>query len=451
MNDLKKIVSLCKRRGFIFSGSEIYGGLANTWDYGQYGINLKNNVKKIWWKNFIQSREDMLGLDASIFMNKKVWEASGHVNNFFDPLVDCKKCKGRFRADKIVEEKYPDEKVEGKSNKDILDILINKKIKCPKCGSDASNFTEPRSFNMMFETSQGVVKESENKIYLRPETAQGIFVNFKNVLNSSRKKLPFGIGQIGKAFRNEITPGNFTFRTREFEQMEIEYFCKKENWKKLYDTWRENMEEFYKNILNLSSDNFRWRQHTEDELSHYSKETWDVEFKFPFGWGELWGIAYRTDYDLMQHQNCSKSDMKYFDSETNEKYLPHVIEPTFGCDRTILAILCDAYCEEKLENGEQRTVLKFAKDLSPVDFAILPLSKKLSKIAKDIYDKMKFDFVCEYDETGSIGKRYRRQDEIGTPSCITIDFETEKDDSVTVRDRDTMKQKRIKIKDLGKF
>jgi len=448
--DLKKIVSLCKRRGFIFPGSEIYGGLANTWDYGQYGVELKNNLKKVWWKNFVQNRTDMVGVDASILMNARVWEASGHVSSFTDPLIDCKKCKSRFRGDKVLEEKIGVEKVAGKSNEDIAVMLREEKISCPNCGASPDNFTDPKNFNLMFKTHQGVTEDSETMVYLRPETAQGIFVNFKNVQTTSRKKLPFGIGQIGKAFRNEITPGNFTFRTREFEQMEIEYFCKKDNWKEIYKEWRESMENFYENILGLSKDNFRWRQHEKDELSHYSLETWDVEFKFPFGWGELWGIAYRTDFDLAQHEKFSKEDMKYFDPETNEKFLPHCIEPTFGCDRTVLAILCNAYQEEEV-NGEQRVVLKINHNLSPIKVAVLPLSKKLSEKSKEVFQALQKDYLCEYDKAGSIGKRYRRQDEIGTPFCVTIDFETLEDEAVTVRDRDTMKQERVKITELESF
>ena len=448
---MKTIISLCKNRGFIYAGSEIYGGLANTWDYGPNGVELKNNLKKLWWKHFVQSRRDMLGVDASILMNPKVWEASGHVAGFTDPLVDCKECKSRFRGDKLLEEKLGVEPVAGKSNEEIHAMLMDEKIACPSCGK--CSWTEPRNFNLMFETSQGVIKDSASKVYLRPETAQGIFVNFKNVLNSSRKKLPFGIGQIGKAFRNEITPGNFTFRTREFEQMEIEYFVHPDNWKEKYDEWRSEMENFYMNILGLDKEKFRWRQHEEDELSHYSKETWDVEFLFPFDWGELWGIAYRTDFDLQQHTKHSGEKLEYRDAMTNEVFIPHCIEPTFGADRTVLALLLSAYTEEKLEDGSTRNVMKFVPALAPIKLAILPLMKKdgLKEKAEEIYERFAEKYNTEYDEAGSIGKRYRRQDEIGTPFAITIDYDTMKDGTITLRDRDTMEQKRMSIEESEDF
>ncbi|MCT4592555.1 MAG: glycine--tRNA ligase [Candidatus Gracilibacteria bacterium] len=445
---MEKIISLAKQRGFIYAGSQIYGGLANTWDYGPLGSELKNNLKRIWWKNFIQKKSDMLGLDASILMNAKVWEASGHVSNFTDPLVDCKSCKARHRGDKLLEEKLPVEEVAGKNNQEIHKMLIDNNITCPDCGK--CDWTEPRNFNLMFETNQGVVQDKSTKVYLRPETAQGIFVNFKNVLNSSRKKLPFGIGQIGKAFRNEITPGNFTFRTREFEQMEIEYFVNPAEWKPIYDTWRGEMDTFYKDILGLNTDKMRWRQHEQDELSHYSSETWDIEFLFPFGWGELWGIAYRTDFDLRQHSEHSGEKLEYRDPTTNEVFIPHCIEPTFGCDRTALAILVSAYHEEQLEDGDTRVVMKFKPELAPYKVAILPLMKKdgLKEKAEEIYTEIAEITSVDYDETGSIGKRYRRQDEIGTPYCVTIDYDTMEDGTITLRDRDTMEQKRITIQEL---
>jgi glycyl-tRNA synthetase len=454
---MEKVVSLCKRRGFVFPGSEIYGGLANTWDYGPYGVELLNNLKKVWWKHFVQDREDMVGVDAAILMNPRVWEASGHVASFTDPLVDCKKCHERVRGDKLLEEKLGVEAVAGKSLKQISEMIQKEKIPCPKCG--ACEFTEARSFNLMFKTNQGVVEDTSTMIYLRPETAQGIFVNFKNIQQTSRKKLPFGVGQIGKAFRNEITPGNFTFRTREFEQMEIEYFVKPEGWKPLYDKWREDMEHFMTNILKFKKEKTRWRQHEQDELSHYSKETWDVEYEFPFGWGELWGIAYRTDYDLKQHEKFSGEKMEYLDPETNEKFVPHCIEPTFGATRTVLVSLLEAYHEDEQATEKEgketdvRVVMRFPAVLAPVKVAILPLVKKdgLSEKAREIFNTLKKRWVVEYDESGSIGKRYRRQDEIGTPFCITIDYDTMENGTVTIRDRDTLKQERIAIDDLKKF
>lgn len=448
---MEKVVSLCKRRGFIFPGSEIYGGLANTWDYGHVGVELKNNLKKVWWKHFVQERLDMVGLDAAILMNPRVWEASGHVASFSDPLVDCKECKNRQRADKLLEEKIGVEKVAGKSLEELAKMLIDEKINCPTCGK--CNWTEPRQFNLMFETHQGVTKDSGAKVYMRPETAQGIFVNFKNVQQTTRKKLPFGIGQIGKAFRNEITPGNFTFRTREFEQAEIEYFCHPNEWKNIYDNWRKSMDNFYTNILQLSKEKMRWREHDKDELSHYSKETWDVEYLFPFGWGELWGIAYRTDFDLTQHQEFSGENLKYRDPYTNEEFTAHCIEPTFGVDRTVLVILINAYEEEALEDGSERTVMKFAPELAPIKAAVLPLMKKdgLSEKAMEVFADLSKKFNCEYDETGAIGKRYRRQDEIGTPFCITIDHQTLEDNTVTIRDRDSMEQFRKNISEIEHF
>jgi glycyl-tRNA synthetase len=450
---LDQIVSLCKQRGFIFPGSEIYGGLANTWDYGPIGVELKNNVKKFWWDFWVTNRDDVVGVDASILMNPKVWEASGHVSNFADPLVDCKACKKRHRGDKLLEDKFGVEEIAGILLADVTPRLLKEKIKCPDCGK--CDWAEAKQFNLMFKTSQGVTEDSEREIYMRPETAQGIFVNFKNVLNSSRKRLPFGIAQIGKAFRNEITPGNFTFRTREFEQMEVEYFCAEKDWKKLYPELEKSSWEFFEK-LGIDPKNLRWREHRKDELSHYSKLTKDIEYKFPWGWGELQGLAYRTDFDLKQHQKFSGENLEYLDTETNEKFTPHCIEPSFGCDRTVLTALLDAYCEDEV-NGEKRVVMKFAPAIAPIKVAILPLSRKenLTKKAREIYDMLRKEFRCEYDETQSIGKRYRRQDEIGTPLCVTVDFGTigdddgqSKKDHVTVRDRDSLKQEAVPIKKL---
>lgn len=454
---MDKIVSLCKRRGFVFPGSEIYGGLANTWDYGPYGVELMNNVKKIWWKYFINGRDDMVGIDASILMNPRVWEASGHVQSFSDPLMDCRKCHERVRGDKLLEQKLGIENVAGKSLKQISELIHTHKIPCPKCGM--CDFTEARSFNLMFKTFQGVIEEDASMVYLRPETAQGIFVNFKNVQQTTRKRLPFGIGQIGKAFRNEITPGNFTFRTREFEQMEIEYFVKEADWKPIYDGWRKTMNEFFTSELGFKKENMRWRQHDKDELSHYSKETWDIEYQFPFGWGELWGIAYRTDYDLKQHEKFSKESLDYLDPETNEKFTPHCIEPTFGVTRTVLVSLLEAYDEETIPSDkpgkepEKRVVMRFSPKLAPIKAAILPLMKKdpLANKASELFHLLKKNFVVEYDESGSIGKRYRRHDELGTPFCFTVDFQTLEDGTVTVRDRDSMKQDRIRLEDATSF
>ncbi|MBI2464367.1 glycine--tRNA ligase [Candidatus Peregrinibacteria bacterium] len=461
---MEKIVSLCKRRGFIFPGSEIYGGLANTWDYGPYGIELQNNIKKIWWKNFVQDRQDMVGIDAGIFMNPKVWEASGHIQSFSDPLMDCKKCNERVRGDKLIEQ-WSLEAGQGRLPKhwagektpseDILEYVMNEKIVCPKCGELA--WTKPRRFNLMFQTHQGVIEDEQSLVYLRPETAQGIFVNFKNVLQSSRKKIPFGIGQIGKAFRNEITPGNFIFRTREFEQMEIEYFVKLNDWKSLYDGWRQQMEYFYTDILHFHAEKMRWRQHSPEERAHYSDETWDVEYHFPFGWGELWGISYRTDFDLKNHSKLSGETLDYLDPETNERFVPHCIEPTFGVGRTVLAALLDSYDEDQAPSekdgmeSDARTVLRLHSSLAPVKVAILPLVKKLSDRARNIFCDLQKDMMVEFDESASIGKRYRRQDEIGTPFCVTIDFTTLEDATVTVRDRDSMKQERVNESMLRSF
>lgn len=454
---LEEVVSLCKRRGFVFPGSEIYGGLANTWDYGPMGAELKKNVKDLWWNHFVRGREDIVGLDAAILMNPRTWEASGHVAGFSDPLVDCKSCKSRFRADKIVEEagdERPENWAAEKTPAKDMVAFLNAAIPCPKCGE--KNWTEPKNFNLMFKTRQGVTEDSGAEIYLRPETAQGIFVNFKSVQQTSRKKLPFGIGQIGKAFRNEITPGNFTFRTREFEQMEIEYFFDPEttDWKTLFEDWKKTAQDFFENRLGISSENLHFRDHEADELSHYSRGTTDVEYKFPFGWGELAAaVAYRTDFDLKQHEEFSGEKLKYRDESSGREFVPHVMEPSYGADRMTLAVLIDAYTEESLEDGTSRIVLKFAPRLAPVKFAILPLMKKdgLAEKAREIFTELSRDAVGEYDEGGSIGKRYRRQDEIGTPLCITVDYDTLTDETVTIRDRDTMEQHRAKIAELGEI
>ncbi len=417
-NLMGKIISLCKRRGFVFPGSEIYGGLANSWDYGPLGVELKNNIKQLWWKRFVQQRDDMVGIDAALIMNSKVWEASGHVATFSDPLVECKKCKRRFRADHIESKK------------------------CPDCGGELG---EPRQFNLMLKTFLGPVESAENIVYFRPETAQAMFVDFKNVLETSRKKVPFGIAQIGKAFRNEITPGNFIFRTREFEQMEIEYFIHEKDWKRTFDYWRDEMEKWILDI-GIKKENIEFVEIPENEQAHYSKRTIDIEYKYPFGQKELYGLAYRTDFDLRNHYK----EAPYHDPETGEKFYPHVIEPTFGVDRTVLAVLCDAY-----EEQEERIVLKLKPALAPYKVAVFPLLKNKPELvakAKEIYDALRKDFMVAWDDRGNIGKRYFSQDEIGTPFCITVDFDTlEKDDSVTVRDRDTMKQERVKISELKKY
>lgn len=452
VDSMEKLVNLCKNRGYIYPGSEIYGGLANTWDYGPLGVELKNNVKKAWRKKFIQSNEYNVGLDAAILMNPETWVASGHVNSFADPLIDCKECKTRHRADKLIEEwahnKGNDMIADGMSDEQLINFIEENNIPCPNCGK--MNFTNIRKFSLMFKTFQGVTEDSKAEIFLRPETAQGIFVNFKNVLRTTRRKLPMGIAQIGKAFRNEITPGNFTFRTREFEQMELEFFCKPGTDLEWFAYWRSFCKNWLLN-LGINEDAIRLRDHEQDELIFYSKATTDIEFKFPFGWGELWGIADRTDYDLTQHINHSKQDLTYQDAETNEKYVPYVIEPSLGADRMTLAFLCNAYEEEKISEEDSRVVLHLHPAIAPFKVAVLPLSKKLSNKAKEIYKELSEEFMCDYDETGSIGKRYRREDEIGTPFCITIDFDTLEDDKVTVRDRDTMKQVRIDINEIKDY
>ena len=443
---MEKVIALCKGRGFVYAGSEIYGGLSNTWDYGPMGVEFKNNVKKAWWKKFIQESPYNVGLDAAILMNPKTWVASGHVGGFSDPLMDCKDCKTRHRADHLIEENS-DENPAGWTNDEMLNYIKEHGIKCPECGS--TNFTDIRKFNLMFKTFQGVTEDSQSELFLRPETAQGIFVNFKNVQRTSRKKIPFGIGQIGKSFRNEITPGNFTFRTREFEQMELEFFCKPGEDMKWFEYW----ESYCKNFLislGMKEENIKLRQHEQEELSHYSNGTTDIEYLFPFGWGELWGIADRTDFDLTQHSEHSGESMEYHDPETNEKYIPYCIEPSLGADRVALAFLVEAYDEEVVdaEKNDVRTVMHLHPFLAPIKVAVLPLSKKLSEGALKVYEELSKHFMCEYDESGSIGKRYRRQDEIGTPLCVTFDFDSLEDGAVTVRDRDTMEQERIKIEDL---
>ena len=450
---MDKIVALCKSRGFVFPGSDIYGGLANSWDYGPLGVEFKNNVKKAWWKKFVQESPYNVGVDCAILMNPQVWVASGHVGGFSDPLMDCKECKARFRADKLVEDHMTENGAEvasadGWTNEQLMDYITNNNIVCPKCGK--LNYTEIRKFNLMIKTFQGITEDSSSEIYLRPETAQGIFVNFKNVQRSSRKKVPFGIAQIGKSFRNEITPGNFTFRTREFEQMELEFFCKPGTDLEWFGYWKDYCWNFLMS-LGVNKENLRIRDHGQEELSFYSNATSDIEYLFPFGWGELWGIADRTDYDLNKHAEHSGTDMTYMDPTTNEKYVPYVIEPSLGADRVTLAFLIDAYDEEELEGGDVRTVLHLHPALAPYKAAVLPLSKKLSEKADEVYSLLAKNFNIEYDETGSIGKRYRRQDEIGTPFCITVDFETENDGCVTIRHRDSMTQERVKIEELNDF
>ena len=449
---MDKIVALCKTRGFIFPGSEIYGGLANSWDYGPLGVEFKNNVKRAWWKKFVQESRYNVGLDSAIIMNPEAWVASGHVGGFSDPLMDCKQCKARHRADKLIEDyafqNGTDDNPAGWTFEQMAEYIKEKDIACPLCGG--KTFTDIKKFNLMFKTFIGVTEDSTNTVYLRPETAQGIFVNFPAVQRSTRKKLPFGVCQIGKSFRNEITPGNFVFRTREFEQMELEFFCKPGTDLEWFKYWKDFCHKWLLD-LGMRSENLRLRDHDPDELCFYSKATTDFEFLFPFGWGELWGIADRTDYDLGQHQNHSGKDMTYFDQETGEHYVPYVVEPSLGADRVALAFLVDAYDEETLGEGDVRVVLHLHPALAPVKAAVLPLSKKLSDKALELYDELAKEFPVDFDETGSIGKRYRREDEIGTPFCITYDFETENDGCVTVRDRDTMEQVRIPLSEVKSY
>ena len=443
---MEKIVNLCKSRGFIFPGSDIYGGMGNTWDYGPVGVEIKNNIKRCWWKRFVQESENSYGLDAAILMNSRVWEASGHTASFTDPKMDCKECKSRHRADNLIEaHSHGAVNPDTMTNEEMEKYIEEHHVCCPICGKH--NWTHIRQFNMMFETSRGVVEDAKDKIYLRPETAQGEYVNFLNVQRTTRAKVPFGIGQIGKSFRNEITPGNFTFRTREFEQMELEFFCKPGTDLEWFEYWRTYCKNFLL-ALGLKEENIRLRDHSPEELCFYSKATTDFEYLFPFGWGELWGVADRTDYDLNQHIKTSGKSLEYFDPETNEKYVPYVIEPSLGVERLFLAVVCDAYDEEQLEDGTTRNVMHFHPALAPVKAAILPLSKKLSEKAGELCDELAKYFPVDFDEAGAIGKRYRRQDEIGTPFCITYDFDSETDGCVTVRDRDTMAQVRIPIAEV---
>ncbi|MBE6763053.1 MAG: glycine--tRNA ligase [Ruminococcaceae bacterium] len=450
MNNCEKsmetIVALCKSRGYVYPGSDIYGGLANSWDYGPLGVELKNNIKRAWWKKFVQESPYNVGLDSAILMNPQVWVASGHVGNFSDPLMDCKSCKTRHRADKLIEERG--ENPGGWSFDEMKAYIDEHNIVCPECGEH--NFTDIRTFNLMFKTFQGVTEDAKSEMYLRPETAQGIFVNFSNVQRTTRRKLPFGVAQIGKSFRNEITPGNFIFRTREFEQMELEFFCKPGTDLEWFAFWKDFCHKWLLS-LGMKDENLKLRDHDPKELSHYSNATTDFEFMFPFGWGELWGIADRTDFDLTQHSNHSGQKLEYFDPETNEHYIPYVIEPSLGADRVLLAFLCEAYDEEKLDEKDTRVVLRLHPALAPFKAAVLPLSKKLSEQAKAVRDRLSPLFMVDYDDAGSIGKRYRRQDEIGTPLCITYDFESEEDGCVTVRDRDTMEQERVKIEALADY
>ena len=462
---MEKIVALCKGRGFVFSGSEIYGGLANTWDYGPLGVELKNNVKKAWWKKFVQENPYNVGLDAAILMNPQTWVASGHVGGFSDPLMDCKECKERFRADKVIEDWCAEngvtlpKPVDAFSQSEMKEFVEEHNIPCPTCGKH--NWTDIRQFNLMFKTFQGVTEDAKNTVYLRPETAQGIFVNFQNVQRTTRRKLPFGVCQIGKSFRNEITPGNFTFRTREFEQMELEFFCSPGTELEWFAYWKKFCHEWLLG-LNIREENLRLRDHDPEELSHYSNATTDFEFVFPFGWGELWGVASRTNFDLNAHQTHSGKDQTYYDQERNEHYIPYVVEPSLGCDRVTLAFLCEAYDEEvvgtdKKGNADVRTVLRLHPALAPFKAAVLPLSKKLSPAAEEIYHDLQKYFMVDFDDAGSIGKRYRREDEIGTPLCITVDFQTVGDENtpadncVTVRDRDTMEQVRIPVAELKSY
>lgn len=443
---METIVALAKGRGYVYAGSEIYGGLSNSWDYGPLGVEFKNNIKKAWWKKFVQESPYNVGLDSAILMNPQIWVTSGHVGGFSDPLMDCKECHARHRADKLIEDNGGH--AEGLTFEQMEEYIKNNNIVCPECGK--SNFTGIRNFNLMFKTFMGVTEDAKSEVYLRPETAQGIFVNYANIQRTTRKKLPFGVCQIGKSFRNEITPGNFIFRIREFEQMECEFFCKPDTDLDWFYYWKDYCKNFLLN-LGLKEENIRLRDHEKEELSFYSKATTDIEFLFPFGWGELWGIADRTDYDLSKHQEGSGKSLEYFDPETNEHYVPYVVEPSLGADRMFLAFLCDAYDAETDEKGDTRVVLRLHPALAPNKAAILPLSKKLSEKAMEVYSELAKDFVVDFDETGSIGKRYRRQDEIGTPFCLTYDFESEQDGCVTVRDRDTMQQERVKISELKDF
>ena len=444
----EKIVNHVKTSGFVYPGSEIYNGLANSWDYGPLGVELKNNLKRLWWKKFVQECPYNVGLDSAILMNPTVWKASGHLATFSDPLMDCKNCKTRHRADKLVEDYDSSVNAGELSDEDLTNFIKEHKIACPNCGSH--DFSDIRKFNLMYKTYQGVLEDAKSTVYLRPETAQGIFVNFKNIQRTTRKKLPFGVGQIGKSFRNEITPGNFIFRIREFEQMELEFFCKPGEDLKWYEYWKEYCFNFVKN-LGVDENNLRLREHSKEELCFYSKGTCDIEYKFPFGWGELWGIADRTDYDLTQHSKFSGVNLDYIDPVDNTRYVPYCVEPSLGADRLALLTMCEAYKEEEVKEGDTRIVMKLHPTVAPIKACICPLSKQLSDKANEIYLDLAKYYNVEYDEAGSIGKRYRRQDAIGTPMCITIDFDTENDNSVTIRDRDTMEQVRVKIEDLKEY
>ena len=446
---MEKFVNYLKGLGYVYQGSEIYGGLANAWDYGPLGVELKKNIKDMWWKKFVQNNPYNVGLDAAILMNPETWVASGHVGGFSDPLVDCKKCGSRHRADKLIEDfTNGAETGDGWDNDKLFNFVVENQIKCPVCGK--TDFTEIRKFNLMFQTHQGVLEDAKTVVYLRPETAQGIFVNFKNIQRTTRKKVPFGVGQIGKSFRNEITPGNFIFRTREFEQMELEFFCKPGTDLEWFSYWKQFCIDFLKNI-GIKEELIRARDHKPEELCFYSKATTDLEFKFFFGWGELWGIADRTDYDLGVHQNHSGASMEYLDPETNEKYLPYVVEPSLGVERLLLAVLTSAYEEQDLGDGDTREVLHFDPRVAPVKIAVLPLVNKLNEKATEVFSVLSQHFVCEYDTSGKIGKRYRRQDSIGTPYCVTVDFDTLENDTVTIRDRDTMEQIRMNVNDLVEY
>ena len=444
MREFSEIVQHLITSGYVFPSSEIYGGLSNSWDYGPLGVELKQNMKKYWWKKFVQESRLNVGLDSSILMNSKVWEATGHVSNFNDPLIDCKKCHSRFRADNLISEQFPDVNVEKMTNDEMHKFMLENGAKCPVCGS--TDFTGIRQFNMMFKTHIGVTEDNRNEVYLRPETAQGVFVNFKNVQRAARKKLPFGICNVGKSFRNEITPGNFVFRTREFEQMELEFFLHPNDKTDWFGYWKQYCIDFIKS-LGVKEENLRYRDHEQEELAFYSRATTDIEYKFPFGWGEVWGIADRTDYDLKRHMEYSKESLEYFDQEANQKIVPYVIEPSVGLDRLMLLALCDAYDVEKLEKDD-RIVLHLSPILAPYKACIMPLSKHLGEQAGEVFNLLSKKFMVTYDDTGSIGKRYRRQDAIGTPYCITVDFDTANDNCVTVRDRDSMQQERININDL---
>ena len=443
-----KIVTHLQTTGYIFQGSQIYGGLANTWDYGPLGSQLKKNIKDLWWNKFVETSELNVGIDSAILMNPRVWVATGHVQTFNDPQIECKDCHCRYRADDLVKEQYPDVDVDGMTFDDLNNFVKSHEIKCPNCGK--SNFTDIKKFNLMFKTHMGVTEDSSSEVYLRPETAQGVFVNFKNVQRTTRKKLPFGIANVGKSFRNEITPGNFTFRTREFEQMELEFFCKPGTDLEWFKYWKDFCINFIED-LGVKKENLHYRDHEPQELAFYSKATTDIEYLFPFGWGEIWGIADRTDYDLKRHMEYSKESLEYFDPDTNTKYVPYCIEPSAGLDRLFLTVVCDAYDEETLENGETRVVMHLNPKIAPVKISVLPLSNKLVDEARKVFKEISKYFPASFDTSGSIGKRYRRNDEIGTPYCVTFDFDSLENHTVTVRDRDTMKQDFVKIDELKDY